>query len=112
MLGFLFGFNARLGRLHYFLSSVAPAIAMTLIAFAIASFAYQHTTKGAEPVNLLTWPVICAGAVFFWITFTLQSMRILDIGWGLRYSGVGHDHACRQAGGGQNAGMVGRQGTS
>jgi hypothetical protein len=28
MLGLLFGFNARLGRLHYFLSSVALAIAM------------------------------------------------------------------------------------
>ena len=24
MLGFLFGFNARLGRLHYFLSTIAP----------------------------------------------------------------------------------------
>jgi uncharacterized membrane protein YhaH (DUF805 family) len=81
MLGLLFGFNARLGRLHYFLSSVALAIAMTLIAFAIASFAYQHTAKGAEPVNLLTWPVLCAGALFFWVTFTLQSMRIRDIGW-------------------------------
>jgi uncharacterized membrane protein YhaH (DUF805 family) len=81
MLGFLFGFNARLGRLHYFLSSVALAVAMTLIAFAIARYAIQHTPKGAEPASLLTWPVISAGVVFFWLTFTLQSMRIRDIGW-------------------------------
>ena len=77
MLGFLFGFNARLGRLHYFLSGVALAIAMTLIGFAIASFAYQHTARGAEPAELLTWPVIGAGALLFWITSTLQSMRSL-----------------------------------
>ena len=29
MLGFLFGFNARLGRLHYFLATIALAVVMT-----------------------------------------------------------------------------------
>jgi len=82
MLGFLFGFNARLGRLHYFLSSVALAVAMTLFAFAIASYAFQHAPKGAEPsADLITLPVLGVVGVFLWITFTLQSMRIRDIGW-------------------------------
>jgi len=29
MLGFLFGFNARLGRLHFFLATIATAILMS-----------------------------------------------------------------------------------
>ena len=29
MLGFLFGFNARLGRLHFFLATIAVAVLMT-----------------------------------------------------------------------------------
>jgi hypothetical protein len=38
MLGFLFGFNARLGRLHYFLSTIGLAVVMTAVCFAIASY--------------------------------------------------------------------------
>ncbi len=82
MLGFLFGFNARLGRLHYFLSSVGLAVVMTLVCFAIASYALQHSPKGAPlSADLITWPVLIAIIVFLWVTFTLQSMRIRDIGW-------------------------------
>jgi hypothetical protein len=29
----------------------------------------------------MSWPVITAAAFFGWMTFTLQSMRIRDIGW-------------------------------
>jgi uncharacterized membrane protein YhaH (DUF805 family) len=36
MLGFLFGFNARLGRLHFFLATIALAVAMAAICFLIA----------------------------------------------------------------------------
>jgi hypothetical protein len=38
MLGFLFGFNARLGRMHFFLALIALAVVMTAICFAIASY--------------------------------------------------------------------------
>ena len=82
MLGFLFGFNARLGRLHYFLATIALAVVMTAICFAIASYVYDNTPKGMLTVaSLMTWPTLTAIAFFAWMTFTLQSMRIRDIGW-------------------------------
>jgi uncharacterized membrane protein YhaH (DUF805 family) len=82
MLGFLFGFNARLGRMHYFLATIALAIVMTAICFTIASYIFQNTPRGAlRSESLMTWPTLVAIAFFAWMTFTLQSMRIRDIGW-------------------------------
>lgn len=82
MLGFLFGFNARLGRMNYFLATIALAVVMTAICFAIASYAYQHGPNGTfSPESLMGWPAIAAIVFFAWMTFTLQSMRIRDIGW-------------------------------
>jgi uncharacterized membrane protein YhaH (DUF805 family) len=82
MLGFLFGFNARLGRLHYFLATVAVAIGMTAAIYAYMSHTFGVAPKGTRlPPDLMTWPVIVLAVVFMWITFTLQSMRIRDIGW-------------------------------
>jgi uncharacterized membrane protein YhaH (DUF805 family) len=82
MLGFLFGFNARLGRLNYFLSTIALACVMTAICYAVASYVYQSNPRILqESAVLATWPVIAAGLGFLWATFTLQSMRIRDIGW-------------------------------
>ena len=46
MLGFLFGFDARLGRLHYFLATIALAIVMTGICFAIASHFFKTARGG------------------------------------------------------------------
>jgi uncharacterized membrane protein YhaH (DUF805 family) len=82
MLGFLFGFNARLGRLNYFLGTIALACVMTAICFAIASQLYQSSPKILqESAVMMTWPVIAAGLGFLFASFTLQSMRIRDIGW-------------------------------
>ena len=82
MLGFLFGFNARLGRLHFFLSMVALAVAMTAVGFAIADHVLHNTPKGIDTAaQLWTWPAIAAVIVYSWASFTLQSMRIRDIGW-------------------------------
>ena len=82
MLGFLFGFNARLGRMHYFLATIALAIVMTAICFVIAGSIFHGTPRGMlNPASLMTWPVISAGVFFAWMTFTLQSMRVRDIGW-------------------------------
>ena len=82
MLGFLFGFNARLGRMHYFLATIALAIVMTAICFVIAGSIFHGTPRGMlNPASLMTWPVIWAGVFFAWMTFTLQSMRVRDIGW-------------------------------
>ena len=77
MLGFLFGFNARLGRLHFFLATIAVAVLMTAISIAIAGLAFQNR---AIP-SLTSWQVIAAAILFIWLSLTLQSMRIRDIGW-------------------------------
>jgi uncharacterized membrane protein YhaH (DUF805 family) len=82
MLGFLFGFNARLGRMHYFLATIGLAVVMTAICFAIAMLLFQQSPSEMLPSALtMSWPVITAAAFFGWMTFTLQSMRIRDIGW-------------------------------
>lgn len=81
MLGFLFGFNARLGRLYYLLYTIALAVVLTAVCFAIAALAFQLRGRMAAPADLTTGPVIAVGIVFGWMTFTLQSMRIRDIGW-------------------------------
>jgi uncharacterized membrane protein YhaH (DUF805 family) len=84
MLGFLFGFNARLRRLPFFLATMAVAILMTAICFAIFSYAFQHWPMGTVPnlaLALTLWPILAAAGLFGWLTFTLYAMRIRDIGW-------------------------------
>jgi uncharacterized membrane protein YhaH (DUF805 family) len=82
MLGFLFGFNVRLGRMQFFLATIVLAIVMTGICFAIASYFYPYNPRAALPsAQLIGWPVIVAGFGFAYMTFTLQSMRVRDIGW-------------------------------
>ncbi|MET4384337.1 uncharacterized membrane protein YhaH (DUF805 family) [Bradyrhizobium sp. F1.4.3] len=83
MLGFVFGLNARLGRLHFFLASVALAIVMTAICFAIAMAVLRTTSPSMIRVEDLVknWAIIAAIVFFGLATFTLQSMRIRDIGW-------------------------------
>jgi uncharacterized membrane protein YhaH (DUF805 family) len=83
MLGFVFGLNARLGRLHFFLASIALAIVMTAISFAIAMAALRTTSPSMiRPEDLPhNWTIIAAMIFFGLATFTLQSMRIRDIGW-------------------------------
>jgi uncharacterized membrane protein YhaH (DUF805 family) len=82
MLGFLFGFNARLGRLHFFLALIALAVVMTAICFAIASYFIQSNPREMlSSASLMGWPVIAAMVFFGWMSFTLHSMRIRDIGW-------------------------------
>jgi uncharacterized membrane protein YhaH (DUF805 family) len=80
MLGFLFGFNARLGRLHYFLATIGLAVLMTVICFVIAGHAYRPGQPLSE-TDLMGWPTVVAIVFFAGMSFTLQSMRIRDIGW-------------------------------
>src|SRR5882672_5128799 len=82
MLGYLFGFNARIGRLSYFLSSIALGIVITGVIFAIASVAYHGNPKAIPlSVSQMEWPLIAVAVMFSLVTFTLQSMRFRDIGW-------------------------------
>jgi len=83
MLGFLFGFNARLGRLHFFLGTIVLAVVTTAICFALAAILFQQMPRGYRPTeaDLMTWPFIAAMVFFGFVTFSLQAMRIRDIGW-------------------------------
>jgi uncharacterized membrane protein YhaH (DUF805 family) len=85
MLDYVFGLNGRLGRLQFFLASIALAIVTTAICFVIAVNGLVHFPKGTQPHQLswamMTWPILGAVAFFAVVTFTLQAMRIRDIGW-------------------------------
>ena len=82
MLGYLFGFNARIGRLHYFLATIGLAIVITGITFAIASAAYHGNAKAIPlTVKHMQWPLIGVAVLFCLASLTLHSMRFRDIGW-------------------------------
>jgi uncharacterized membrane protein YhaH (DUF805 family) len=84
MLGFVFGFNARLGRMHFFFATIALAVLMTGVCFVIAMYMAPHLPAGTRltAAALATWPpVIVAIVAFGWASFTLHCMRFRDIGW-------------------------------
>jgi uncharacterized membrane protein YhaH (DUF805 family) len=82
MLGFIFGLNARLGRLHYFLATIVLAVVMTVLCFLVFLTVFPALPRGVEPTfEMMKWPVIGLGTLFGVVSLTLQSMRIRDIGW-------------------------------
>ncbi len=86
MLGFVFGLNARIGRLHFFLSCLVLAAAMTAAAFVLAGYIFRRTPVGLQPsFDQFLVPIALIALFFMAITFTLQSMRIRDIGWNPAY---------------------------
>lgn len=91
MLGFIFGFNARLGRLAYFLYSLAFGIVIGAIVVAGAVVAYRHgmlkpesfSPRSVSPLSLI--PILLIGLLVLWGAICLMSMRIRDIGWNPGY---------------------------
>lgn len=83
MLGFLFGLNARLSRLQFFLASIGLAIVMTAICFLVAAYGFANVSPAMlRPEDLMTsWAAMAAIGFFMLATVTLQSMRLRDIGW-------------------------------
>src|SRR5579871_4128057 len=77
MLDHLFGFNARLGRLQYFLACMGLGVVMVAICFAIVASGSIHIPRGQH----LSWQATAAVALFFLATMMLQAMRVRDIGW-------------------------------
>jgi uncharacterized membrane protein YhaH (DUF805 family) len=80
MLGYLFGFNARIGRLNYFLSSILLAIVITIMIFAVASTSLRGFAQGAS-LSQMKGPLIGIVVIFALASFMLNSMRLRDIGW-------------------------------
>jgi uncharacterized membrane protein YhaH (DUF805 family) len=82
MLDLVFGLNARLGRLHYFLACIALGIVMTGVCFALVVSGNVHIPRGAHLTwQMLTWPLWGAVVFFVLATVMLQAMRVRDIGW-------------------------------
>jgi uncharacterized membrane protein YhaH (DUF805 family) len=77
VLGFLFGFNARLGRLHYSLVSIGLAVAAAILMVAILVAAYGV----AAPPGVMRWLIILFVALSLWSNTMLMAMRFRDIGW-------------------------------
>src|ERR1700753_2785295 len=82
MLGFIFGLNARLGRMRYFLSTVGLAVVLTGICFLMARASFDAAVNGFLPsIDMIRGPGVIVGIVFLLVTLTLQAMRFRDIGW-------------------------------
>jgi uncharacterized membrane protein YhaH (DUF805 family) len=86
MLSFVFGLNARLGRLHYFLACMATGFVMAVLCFLLVLALPSNIPRGTHLTpevmyQVMKWPIIGLGTLAFLISFTLQSMRIRDIGW-------------------------------
>lgn len=83
MLDLVFGLNARLGRLHFFLATLVLAVVMTAICFAVAMSVVRNVTPAnLRPDDILkNSGMIAAIVIFALATITLYSMRFRDIGW-------------------------------
>jgi uncharacterized membrane protein YhaH (DUF805 family) len=82
MLDILFGFNARLGRLQYFLACIGLVVAMVVVSLALIASGGLHIPKGEHLTwQMLSWPAATMVALFAVATVMLQAMRVRDIGW-------------------------------
>ncbi|KJC39401.1 hypothetical protein UP09_25575 [Bradyrhizobium sp. LTSP885] len=80
MLSYLFGFNARIGRLTFVVGTFGLGIGFALILAAIiGSLPRNHDVLLAQAAN--SPQVVIAFFALLAINFMLQSMRIRDIGW-------------------------------
>ena len=82
MLDFVFGFNARIGRLYFLLSFIAAVVAGVAADLALSPYSIQELVNGAKPpANPYAWPLIVSTVGFLLTKYSLQSMRIRDMGW-------------------------------
>ena len=84
MLDMIFGFDARLGRLNFFLSCIALGVVNFLLAVPII---YHLIETGMTRDNIphsvwaMGWPMFALAAFYFVSSFMVASMRVRDIGW-------------------------------
>jgi uncharacterized membrane protein YhaH (DUF805 family) len=79
MLGFIFGFNARLGRLQYFLASLGLAVVSIILIVVVAiGLAAMTPQTSALAMSL---PIMVMIGLCLLANLMLQAMRFRDIGW-------------------------------
>lgn len=83
MLEMIFGLNARMGRLMYFLSGLGLGVVAIVLAIPLAFYIHSHHIPVTTPDSLWAagWPVYAFAGVCLFGQFTLASMRLRDIGW-------------------------------
>jgi uncharacterized membrane protein YhaH (DUF805 family) len=82
MLGFLFGFNARIGRARYLLCLFGFGFVIALMFYAATGVALSSTNGLAQLLSFSKgWGGITLGVFFLFVSLTLQSMRFRDMGW-------------------------------
>ncbi|WP_375459033.1 DUF805 domain-containing protein [uncultured Enterovirga sp.] len=85
MLSTFLGFGGRIGRLSYFLLTLALAALLTFVIFAMIiglalSFGVRHS-GGEIPPRLLATILVVTMPIYGWFTLTLMAKRFRDIGW-------------------------------
>ena len=86
MISIIFGFGGRIGRLHYFVLTLALAFVMTFLTLAIVVGMMPHYAfpGGGRPTDvperIMAAVLLTVGPIFLWFTLTLQAKRFRDIG--------------------------------
>jgi uncharacterized membrane protein YhaH (DUF805 family) len=85
MLDYIFGFNARLGRMAYIGACFALGLMMGVL-FAVVIMIEHHAGPGRfsmfyANIKTWSWPMLILLAAMLYGSLALQSMRIRDIGW-------------------------------
>jgi uncharacterized membrane protein YhaH (DUF805 family) len=83
MLEMIFGFNARLGRLNYFLFSLAFGVVNVALAIPLVFYLRDHGIRPTTVAQLWAagWPAYAFVGFYMFGSFTLAAMRVRDIGW-------------------------------
>lgn len=83
MLDMIFGFNARIGRLMFFMGSIALNVVNLALAIPLAYYLYKQGAAGHMPASIWSagTPVYAFLGFSLLGYFMLSSMRVRDIGW-------------------------------
>lgn len=75
-------FRGRVGRLRYFLLSLASGLALGLLAFVLILLFIPHYHRGETPsIGAFVVPLMIFLPLAIWFLFSLQAARFRDIGW-------------------------------
>jgi uncharacterized membrane protein YhaH (DUF805 family) len=83
MLGFIFGFNARLGRLHFMMCTLALSVVTGVLTAALAFYTIGYMPQVAlSSIDIVWgWPWLVMIGLSTVVALLLQAMRVRDIGW-------------------------------
>jgi uncharacterized membrane protein YhaH (DUF805 family) len=86
MLAAVFTFRGRLNRLQYFLANCGLGLALVVLAMILVAGVLGGRSLGGPDAMATLRPtalycIVVLGLPYLWISFSLQSRRLRDIGW-------------------------------